>query len=264
MAAAVPSPPSRPATLRPDPGRRALLGIPPVVALALAGCVSLKREPAPHAVAPFSTARELDGLPRGWEEVVLRRDLPRTDYRIVELDGRRVLRAKGRGASGLRCRVQADPHATPWMRWSWRTREVPPGMSVERSETDDSPARIVMGFHGDERRLSLRDRALYELVQLVTGQRIPYATLMYVWDAQLPVGTVVNNARTSRIRYLVVESGGGRARRWLRYRRNVAQDFRRVFGEDPGLVDSVGLMSDGDDLKVDVETWYGDVRLESA
>jgi len=253
-------PPSRLAGSRPDPLRRALLSACPVLALVLAGCVSLKRE-LPQSVAPFSTA-QLDALPRGWEASVLRRDLPLTDYRIVALDGRRVLRASGHGASGVRCRVQADPQETPWMRWSWCTREVPSGMCVERSETDDSPARVVVAFHGDESTLSARDRALYELVHLISGQRLPYATIMYVWDARLPVGSVVNYARTSRIRYLVVESGPERAGKWLEYERNVVEDFRRVFGEDPGAVESVGLMTDGDDLKVDMQTWYGDIRLE--
>jgi hypothetical protein len=260
---AVPLALPRVAATRPDLLRRALLGVPPTIALALAGCVSVPRE-LPQRVAPFSTARELDGLPRGWEEVVMRRDLPLTDYRLAELDGRRVLRASGRGASGLRCRLNADPQEFPRMRWSWRTREVPPRMCVARSETDDSPARVVVAFQGDEVRLSLRDRAVFELVQLITGQRLPFATLMYVWDAQLPVGTVVNYARTSRIRYLVVENGGAQAGLWLRYERDLVDDFRRVFGEDPGWVNSVGLMTDSDDLKVDVETWYGDIRLDAA
>ena len=86
-------------------------------------------------------------------------------------------------------------------------------MCVLRSETDDSPARLVLAFDGDERDLSARDRAVFELVHLITGERLPYATLMYVWDAQLPVGTIVNYSRTSRIRYLVVESGPARAGR---------------------------------------------------
>jgi hypothetical protein len=239
-----------------------LLGVPWVLALALAGCASVPRE-LPQRVALFSTARELDGLPRGWEAVVLRHDLPLTDYRLAELDGTRVLHASGRGASGLRCRLHADPQAVPWMRWSWKTREVPPGMCVQRSETDDSPARMVVAFQGDESLLCMRDGGVLELVQQFNGQRMPFATLMYVLDAQLPVGTVVNYARTSRIRYLVVESGREGAGRWLRYERNLVDDFRHVFAEEPGWVDSVGLMTDSDDLKVDMETWYGDIRLDS-
>lgn len=252
---------SRPAA-RPDPTRRALLGSSPILALALAGCAMPRRE-VPEAVAPFSTAVALDRLPPGWEDLVLRRDLPRTDYQLVEVDGRRVLRASGHGASGVRCRVKADAREMRKLQWSWWTREVPPAMSVGRSETDDSPARVAVAFQGEEQRLSARDRALYELVHLITGERLPFATLMYVWDAQLPVGTVVGYARTGRIQYLVVESGPERAGRWVGYERDLAEDFRSVFGEDPGPVESVGVMTDGDDLRIDLETCYGDIRLSA-
>ena len=47
-------------------------------------------------------------------------------------------------------------------------------MCVQRTETDDSPARMVVAFHGDELDLSIRDRAVFELVHLITGQRLPF------------------------------------------------------------------------------------------
>lgn len=85
---------------------------------------------------------------------------------------------------------------------------------------------------------------------------------MYVWDARLPVGTVVRNRRTARIRYLVVESGEARAGQWLSYERDLLSDFRHVFGEEPGHLASVGVLTDGDDLQADLQTWYGDVVLD--
>jgi hypothetical protein len=249
----------------PDELRRTLLRAASLVTLGLGGCATVRRrEPLPQAIPLFSTAPDTDRLPPGWDELVLRRDLPRTNYRVADLHGRRVLHASGHGASGLRCKVHVDPLADLWLEWSWRTRDVPARMNVGRSETDDSPARLAVAFQGDERSLSFRDRALFELVELITGERLSYATLMYVWDAQLPVGTIATYARTSRIRYLVLESGGERTGRWLRYRRNLVADFRQVFGEDPGLVESVGVITDGDDLKVELDTWYGDIRLVPA
>jgi hypothetical protein len=249
----------------PDELRRILLQAVPLAALGLAGCAPLRRgELRPASVAPFSTAPQTEGLPPGWDEVILRRDLPRTRYSVSDLHGRRVLHASGRGASGLRCKVHVEPAAHLWIDWSWRTGEVPARMNVARSETDDSPARLAIGFQGDERRLVFRERALSELVELLTGERLPFATLMYVWDAQLAVGSIATYPRTSRIRYLVVESGQERTGRWLRYRRDVFEDYRQVFKEEPGALESVGVMTDGDDLHVDLETWYGDIRLGAA
>lgn len=247
----------------PDRLRRALLlGVP----AALAGCALPRRPPPPppRGVPAFSSSRP--GLvPEGWENLVLRHDLPTTDYRVADYQGRRVLRADSDGgASGLRCRVSADAPPPAWLRWEWCTREVPSGMSVARNETDDSPARVVVAFGGDMGRLSVRDRSFFELVGLLTGERMHYATLMYVWDAQLPVESLVSYARSSRVRYLVVESGARRAGQWIGYERNIADDFRRAFGEDPGPVESVGLMTDSDDLRVPLQTWYGDIRLDAA
>ena len=115
---------------------------------------------------------------------------------------------------------------------------------------------------GDISRLPLRDRLFYEQVELFTGNKLPYATLTYVWDGQLPAGRVVPYARTPRIQYQVVESGPSRLGRWLSYERNVVQDFVRVFGQwPPKHISSVGVLTDSDDLKNQVEAWYGDIGL---
>ena len=110
--------------------------------------------------------------------------------------------------------------------------------------------------------LSLRDRIFFAQVELFTGNLLPFATLTYVWDGQLPVGTVLPYARSARIRYDVVESGAAHAGQWLRYERNVLDDYRRVFGEAPtGHITSVGVLTDSDDLKNHAEAWYGDIGL---
>jgi hypothetical protein len=235
------------------------------LALAGSGCAGLpgaRERAAANVVPPFSLANGAL-LPPPWAPHVMRRDLPTTDYRLVTLEGRPVLHARGAGgSSGLRCAVEADVHRTPWLRWQWRVDEVPLGMSVADNYTDDSPARVVVAFDGDLSTLSPRERAFYELVELVTGHRLPFATLMYVWDGELPVGQIVPYARSRRIQYAVVESGAARRGRWLAYERNLVQDFQRVFGEPPpGRVSSVGVFTDSDDLKVEVNAWYGDIGL---
>jgi hypothetical protein len=217
-----------------DASRRFLLGL--GAALALGGCAAPNRVPNGR-IAPFSEAPAIDTLPPGWEPYVLRRDLPRTEYRVAALQGRRVLYGGGTGvSSGLRCAVTADPAGTPWLRWQWRTDQVPDGMQVGGRDVDDSPARVIVAFDGDHRRLSDKDRAFYELVHLLTGERLPYATLMYVWDGLLPTGSLATYARTGRIRYLVVESGAARTGHWLAYQRDLRADFQFAFGEAPGPV----------------------------
>ena len=84
---------------------------------------------------------------------------------------------------------------------------------------------------------------------------------MYVWANQAPVEEVVHSSRTDRIRKLVVESGGTNLRRWRRYRRNLVADFRRAFGEAPGPLLGIALMTDADNTGSTAEAWYGAVEL---
>ena len=192
----------------------------------------------------------------------MRPDRATTQYTVVNDGPRSVLHAKAMAsASGLRYAVDVDPARQGVLRFSWRVQHVPSQASVIEHESDDSPARVVLAFAGDEARLSIRERLLFEQVELFTGLRLPFATLMYVWDGKQPPGTVTHNHRTSRIRYLTVESGAARSGQWLHYERDVVADYRRAFGEAPGHIHSVGVLTDSDAMKLDLEAWYGDITL---
>ncbi len=218
--------------------------------------------PAPAEVAPFSASPADGALPRGWEPYRVRRDIPESRYFTVDDDGSTVLRAVSqRGASGLRCPLDADPGKRPWLRWRWRAQTLPAGARADDLDLDDSPARIVLAFDGDIRTLPLRDRVFFEQVELFTGQRLPYAMLMYVWDATLPEGRVVPYGRSGRIRKHVVHSGPAGLGQWLSYRRHVVDDFQEAFGEPPGRLVSVGVLTDADDLRQPMQADYGDIAL---
>ncbi|MDP1069050.1 DUF3047 domain-containing protein, partial [Klebsiella pneumoniae] len=86
--------------------------------------------------------------------------------------------------------------------------------------------------------------------------------LMYVWDSALPVGTVVINPRSDRIRKIVVDSGPAELRRWRDHRRDLAADFRLAFGEEPGPLTSIAVMTDSDNSRASARAWYGPVELK--
>jgi hypothetical protein len=87
---------------------------------------------------------------------------------------------------------------------------------------------------------------------------------MYVWSNKLPAGTVVKSGRTDRIRKLVVESGRKNLNIWLDYERDVAADFELAFGERPGALVGIGLMTDSDNTRTTAQAWYGSVKLATA
>lgn len=124
--------------------------------------------------------------------------------------------------------------------------------------------RVVLTFAGDTDSLPLDDRMFNDNVRLLTGQRMPYATLMYIWENRAPVDTVLPNLHTSRIKMIVAESGERNVGEWQNMLRNVADDYRRAFGEEPGRITSVAVMTDTDNTGESTLAYYGDIVFRRA
>ena len=254
------------------PGRRRLLRLGSAAlgaaaaggSLLTSGCASIAPTgPTRSEVPPFSSSDRLGGLPDGWRLHVTRPDRPVTGYGLTRIDKRTALHARSQSStSGVRCDVDIDLAERPWLRWEWRVDQVTAEATVADDDQDDCPARVVLGFAGDSSRLSLRDRLFADQVDLFTGVPLPFATLCYVWDGQAAAEAVLPYARSGRIRYLVVESGSAGSGQWHAYCRNVVADYQRVYGEAPGRLVGVGVLTDSDDLKGSAEAWYGDLVIE--
>ena len=59
--------------------------------------------------------------------------------------------------------------------------------------------------------------------------------LMYVWDNRAMPRPSLHSRRTDRIRKIVLESGAAHVGQWRNYERDVLADYRRAFGEEPGV-----------------------------
>jgi hypothetical protein len=203
------------------------------------------------------------GAYAGWQHWTLPGKSP-TVYRPVLYGGTRdAMEVQARSsASLLRRSLNLPSPEIGDIRFSWKVPALVPQADMARRETEDAVVRVVLTFDGDRTRLSARDRALSELAQLMTGEPLPYATLMYVWCPTREPGSVILNPRTDRIRKLVVESGSARLNQWLDYERDIRADFLQVFGEEPGRLLHVAIMSDGDNTGSEFRAWYGPVLLD--
>lgn len=188
-----------------------------------------------------------------------------TQYRLARDGERHCLHASAdRSASMWRRKLNVAPADLGQLRFSWKVPGLIPEADLSDRDAEDAPVRIVLAFDGDHARLSLRDRMLFDLAETLTGERPPYATLMYVWDGKAPVDSVIHAARTDRIRKLVLESGPTRLSRWLDYRRDIAADYRRLYGEEPGTLIGVAVMTDADNTQGRSEAFYGPIQLTAA
>lgn len=229
-------------------------------AVLLAGCANA---PVSHEVVPSQLPLVFKADDKlGWEPMQLPGKL-RTAFRLFQEGERRSVQADAAGsASMLRKKLQIPAEQLGNIRFEWRVANLLEGADMTQRETEDSPVRVVLAFDGDRSQFSARNAMLSELARAITGEDMPYAVLMYVWSNDLPVGTVITHPRTDRIRKIVVESGPSRLRQWLQYERDVPADYTRVFGEAPGLLQSIAIMTDADNTQGRTQAWYGTIALE--
>ena len=250
--------------------RRLMFCSPLAMLLAIAGCAQLiTPRVAPSGLAlPFDSVQQFsltpagDAAPSAWEPWVLSRFLARTKYRIVDHEGERVLQADANvSASGLLQPLALVAAEYPHLQWRWKVPRLIADADNASRNFDDSPVRIIVAFDGDKSKLDFEDHAFARTVKLFSGREMPYATIQYIWENKLPKETVLDNAKTSRAKMLVVESGPQRLGQWIDFRRNVKADYERLFGEPPGEIIFVGVMTDSNATASQTSAYYGDISF---
>ena len=190
---------------------------------------------------------------------------PPTRYRHVQHQGRdAVLAMADASGSILRHQFRLEPTSLGRVSFSWHVPDATSGANVSISRLEDVPVRVVLAFEGDRSRFSMKNALLSELSQLLTGEPLPYATLIYAWSRVRLPGEVIANDQTDRIRKLVVESGDGGYNQWLSYERDVRADFIKVFGEEPGALTSFAVFTESERNDGPLQAWYGPVVMQPA
>jgi hypothetical protein len=188
-----------------------------------------------------------------------------TDYALVEDGDAVVLHAKAiAAASGLAQFTVFDVRSAPVVEWRWKASSLVDGADNRVAAKEDAPARLLLAFDGDKSQLPLVERAVFYIAEKLSGRPLPYALLQYVWARRLPVGTVIEHPYTRRVRMIVVASGAGGVGKWQSFSRNVYDDYRHAFDEEPGELTGIGVMTDTDNTRGSVEAWYGDIRFRFA
>jgi Protein of unknown function (DUF3047) len=228
---------------------------------ALAGSAFAQSAPE---IPRFSTG-QAGAPPAGWEHIPLSHAKKATEYSTVVDDGVVVLKASSRTAASLMgIHVDFDPRVFPLLSWRWKVTQGIPGAETQNRAREDAPARLMVSFSGDMRKIGAFDRAAASIAESISGQPLPYAELMYIWGGKVAVESITTSSLTSRIRMLAVAADDQGIGRWQNYTRNLVEDYRRAFGEEPGRIIAIQLLTDTDNTGGIAEAFYGDVSVAPA
>lgn len=216
---------------------------------------------APFPLISWVTVADKSPAPPAWKHYQLPGKRA-TSYAFQRLDGRQAVMAKAdSSASMMRQSVRISPGNLGKLKFSWKVPQLIDGADLSLRDAHDSPVRVTLVFEGDRSTFSAKNAMLSELARTLTGEELPYATLMYVWCNACAPDQVFTSPRTDRIREIALQSGAAQLNQWLDYERDINLDFQKAFGEAPGALLDVGIMTDTDNTRQTAVVWYGPISM---
>ncbi|MDE2890031.1 MAG: DUF3047 domain-containing protein [Gemmatimonadota bacterium] len=221
----------------------------------LIGSTAYAADPPAHFYTPsrdsvlvlekFEYPGQLGRFPGNWEARVgwrQKKTRKKKDlyYTIQEENGDHFLSAETVGGATNAGRPE-EINLRIWkmLRWRWRVHSLPAHGNESRKKTNDSAAAV----------------------RLVFGSRLRPKTLKYVWSATLPAGTQTESPHHESTKVIVLQSGRRNTGKWMWEEVNAYEDYKRVFGSDPRLVQAVAVLTDSDNTNSLVKADYDDITF---
>lgn len=190
---------------------------------------------------PFNTKNALEE----WQEKVFKN---RVMYMVELKQKEGYLLAKSEQAcSGLLYRINFSPKKFPIISWSWQVIKFPEkkASGTEKGgwiERDDYAGRVYVIFPH------------WNFMQI--------KSIEYIWDEELPEGTVMTSPYYRNIKLIVVESGRNKMGTWVFEKRNIFEDYKKAFGREPSSnVGAIALMTDTDNTLSTAEALYKELYV---
>jgi hypothetical protein len=190
----------------------------------------------------FTYPDQLGQFPKHWEGRAGWRQSRTKDaddlyYTIQVEDGDYYLKAETQGrATNAGRAANVNLRLYSKLRWRWRVHKLPEAGNEGAEETNDSAASVRLVFRGG---------------------MFP-KTLKYVWSTTMPVGAETNSPSSDKTKVVVLRSGAGSAGEWVWEEVDAYDDYKRLFGGEPRLVQALAVLSDSDNTNSPVAADYDD------
>jgi hypothetical protein len=183
------------------------------------------------------------GIPGEWKEQTWGK--PAYDLEIVSDNGQPVLHLRSKGDNSTISREltgSVDLNQTPILEWRWKVMTLPTGGNACQKSTDDEAAQVYVAW-------------------VRSPEAVRSRIIGYVWDSTAPAGTICKSQKTATVTYVVLRSGADELGKWITERRNVVEDFRKIYGEEADNSTALSLGIDSDDTRSGAESFIGPITF---
>ena len=207
-----------------------------------------------------SFSEQTNSLPASWDILTFGSIEEHTSYTLVNDGNTNVIKAESmESASGLSKKVKFNPKDYPYLSWRWKVNKAIPGTDVTSKSGDDYAARVYVMFEYAVEDLPKAEQSRVNLYKLFKGKLPPLATLNYIWGNKTELGRIVSSPYTDRVKMVILQNKDSSLQKWHMEERNIYEDYKAAFGEEPKNVISIAIMTDTDNTSAMAESYFGDI-----
>ena len=188
----------------------------------------------------FENQLDSEGVPIGWK---LKEKTGEADFKILREDGENIAYFKSISSSfSLEKPIHIDPYQYPYIYWKWKIIKLPLGGDVRIKGKNDQAAQLLIAF--DRKKI-----------------------ISYIWDTSAPEGSVHDESIgwpiNLEIKVVTVKSGTSDLNKWVSFKRNIFNDFRKLYGENPTLIKGIRIQINSQHTKSVTEAFFGKILFQT-
>jgi len=155
--------------------------------------------------------------------------------------------------SVLRKPMTIDMASTPILTWRWCVTQGAPATDLTVKGEDDRSLALFVAFPFVPEQATFFEKIERRIVEREAGADAPGRVLMYVWGGQGERGDVQKSPFLGEGgRMIILRPAKTEAGQWFKERIDIAEDYRRIFGNEAPPAMSIAVSSDTDDTESQV------------
>jgi Protein of unknown function (DUF3047) len=188
-------------------------------------------------IADFSTWIVPRGMPPSWE---LKVKSGKAAFEVMREGDIPALHLKSMDSSySVQGKVNVDVKRYPILSWKWKVTQLPKGGDFRRSKSDDQAAQLFLAFTETK-------------------------AIVYIWDTTAPQGLMESTSPVPfmTVKVVVVRSGPAELGKWVTETRNVYEDYKKLYGDEPPVVKGIRFQINSQHTKTSAESYFADVVFQ--
>jgi len=189
----------------------------------------------------FDNGKMEGGAPAGWRLIVKAKEPVIKLGKAGDITFSHFLSKNS--SFGIKKEFDLDIKEYNYLNWKWKVSKLPEKGNFRKSETDDQAAQLFVMF-----------------------PRFPASIntefVCYYWETEPSnKGMTGTSAAWSKAKIIVLQAGTENLNQWVPEKRNIYEDYKRLFGKEPPSAGGVGFYINSQHTRSEAESHLGEIHF---